>query len=95
MLPPVFVKILEAHVKSLLYSFQDIGMRFAALSKQLNWLPNVGSGILNFCPPNSLEPSKVKKNFSIFFLILGALNNFRAKNSKFRFQRFVANLFVR
>ena len=76
------------------YSLQDIGNRSSAFNAQLNWLKNIGSGILNFCPPNSLEPSKVKNFFSIFFSC-GALKKFWGKNSKFRFQSYVANLLVR
>ena len=72
----VFVTILEVHGKAIYsYSLQDIEMRLAGLYKQLNLLQNVGSEILNSCPPNSLEPSKVKNFFSIFFSC-GALKKF-------------------
>ena len=49
------------------YSFKDIGMRFSAFNAQVNWLQNVGSGILNFWPENYLEPPKVKKKLKNFF----------------------------
>ena len=55
------------------YSFQDIEMRFAAFYSQLNWLQFVGNRILNFCPKNFLEPSKVKIFFFKIFFDFGGL----------------------
>ena len=69
-------------------------MRFSAFNAQVNWLQNVGSGILNFWPENYLEPPKVKKKLKNFFWLWKALKNLGGKNSKFRFQRLVANLVV-
>ena len=70
-------------------------MRFAAFYAQLNWLQNVGNRFLNFCPQNFLEPPKVKKNFEKKIWISEGSKNFWGKNSKFCFQRFVANFVVR
>ena len=66
---------LPFHGKSISsYSFQNIGMRFSAFNTQMDWLQNVGSGILNFCPKKFLEPSKVKIIFfKIFFFFFGGL----------------------
>ena len=57
-------------------------MRFSAFNAQVNWLQNVGSGILNFWPENYLEPPKVKKKIEKFFLTLEGSKEFGGQKFK-------------